>query len=68
MGGASMSGFNFEELYLYALKNADKPKKQLNWVHVCSHGVSSTKAFEICKHFGIDPEGTVFRKAESKEG
>ncbi|MFA3103986.1 hypothetical protein [Acinetobacter pittii] len=63
-----MSEFNFEELYLLALMNADKPKKQLNWVHVCGHGVGSTKAFEICRHFGIDPEGTVFRKAESKEG
>ncbi|EMP6685674.1 hypothetical protein EA758_18050 [Acinetobacter pittii] len=63
-----MSRFNFEELYLYALKNANKPKKQPNWVHVCGLGVSSTRAYELCRHFGIDPEGTDFRKAESKEG
>ncbi len=32
------------------------------------HGPGATKATEICEYFGIDPEGTDFRKAESKEG
>lgn len=62
-----MSEFNFEQLYLMALMNVDKPKRQLNWVHVEKHGPGSTKAYEICRHFGIDPEGTIF-EAESKEG
>ncbi|NAR78932.1 hypothetical protein GPS50_04115 [Acinetobacter haemolyticus] len=60
-----MSNFDFESLYLMALKNADKPKRQLNWVHVCSHGPGLTKAYEICRHFGIDPEGTVFEEAKA---
>lgn len=32
------------------------------------HGPGATKATEICEYFGIDPEGTDFVKAESKEG
>ncbi len=63
-----MSEFNFEQLYLMAIMNSKKPKNVLNWVHVSRHGPGSTKAHQICKHFGIDPEGTDFRKAESKEG
>lgn len=65
-----MSNFDFEQLYLLALRNANKPKMKLNWVHVCSHGVGSTKAREICRHFGIDPEGTEFKreaKADTEE-
>lgn len=63
-----MSSLDFEQLYYMALMNSKKPKNVLNWVHVSKHGPGSTKALQICKHFGIDPEGTVFRKAESKEG
>lgn len=64
-----MSEFNFEQLYLMAIQNAPKKRKSdPNWAHVCRLGPGSTKARQICKHFGIDPEGTVFRKAESKEG
>ncbi|MGM7384643.1 hypothetical protein DWA19_09245 [Acinetobacter baumannii] len=64
-----MSEFNFEQLYLMAIQNAPKKRKSdPNWVHVCRLGPGSTKARQICKHFGIDPEGTEFRKAESKEG
>lgn len=62
-----MSGFNFEELYLLALRNADKPKNQLNCVHVCIHGAGSTNAFVNCRHFGTDPDDTVFRKVEKME-
>ena len=40
----------------------------MNWVHVSRHGPGATKATEICEYFGIDPEGTDFVKAESKEG
>lgn len=57
-----MSNLDFESLYLRALKNTYKPKHKLNWAYVCSLGVGSTKAYEICRHFGIDPEGTEFRK------
>nr|WP_044709010.1 hypothetical protein [Acinetobacter nosocomialis] len=53
---------------LMALMNSKKPKNVLNWVHVSRHGPGATKATEICEYFGIDPEGTDFRKAESKEG
>ncbi|MCW1489786.1 hypothetical protein OLN43_11020 [Acinetobacter baumannii] len=63
-----MSEFNFEQLYLMALMNSKKPKYVLNWVYVSRHGPGATKATEICEYFGIDPEGTDFRKAESKEG
>ncbi|OCZ72948.1 hypothetical protein [Acinetobacter pittii] len=63
-----MSELNFEDLYLMALMNSPKPKTRPNWVHVERHGPGSTKAHQICKHFGIDPEGTEFRKEESKEG
>ena len=63
-----MNGLDFEQLYLMAIMNSKKPKNVLNWVHVSRHGPGSTKAHQICKHFGIDPEGTDFRKAESKEG
>ncbi|WP_227558872.1 helix-turn-helix domain-containing protein [Acinetobacter calcoaceticus] len=62
-----MSQLNFEELYLMALQNSPKPKSTINWVHVERHGPGSTKAHQICRHFGIDPEGTVF-EAENKEG
>lgn len=61
-----MSAFNFEQLYLMALMNS-KPKYVLNWVHVTRLGPGATKAKEICEYFGVDPEGTVFRKVEIKE-
>ena len=60
-----MSNFDFESLYLMALMNSPKPKRQPNWVHVTRHGPGSTKAYEICRHFGIDPEGTVFEEAKA---
>lgn len=64
-----MNGLDFEQLYYMALQNAPKKRKHdANWVHVCRLGPGSTKERQICKHFGIDPEGTEFRKAESKEG
>jgi DNA-binding protein Fis len=66
MGGAKMSEFNFEELYLMALMNSPKPKTRPNWVHVEKHGPGSSKAHEICRYFGIDPEGTIF-EAENKK-
>ncbi|MDC4344135.1 hypothetical protein NQ641_02710 [Acinetobacter baumannii] len=62
-----MNGLDFEQLYLMAIMNSKKPKNVLNWVHVSRHGPGATKATEICEYFGIDPEGTDFRKAESKE-
>lgn len=63
-----MGELNFEEFYLMALMNSIKPKTSLNWIHVEKHGPGLTNAHHICKHFGIDPEGAEFRKAESKEG
>lgn len=57
-----MSNFDFESLYLRALKNTYKPKRRSNWAHVSCLGVGSTKAREICRHFGIDPEGTEFKR------
>lgn len=57
-----MNDLDFEQLYLMALKNSKKPKYILNWIHVSRHGLGATKAIQICKHFGIDPEGTEFRK------
>lgn len=56
---------NWEELYYLALCNAKKSRTSTeNWVHVCNHGVGSTKAITICKHLGVDPHGTEFKRKE----
>lgn len=63
-----MSGFDFEQLYYLAIQNAPKKRKSdTNWVHVSRLGPGSTKARLICEYFGVDPEGTIFRKAEKME-
>lgn len=63
-----MSGFDFEQLYYLAIQNATKKRKSdTNWVHVSRLGPGSTKARQICDYFGVDPDGTVFRKVEKME-
>ncbi|MBE2173474.1 hypothetical protein IIQ44_16390 [Acinetobacter oleivorans] len=63
-----MSGFDFEQLYYLAIQNAPKKRKSdTNWVHVSRLGPGSTMARQICEYFGVDPEGTVFRKVEKME-
>lgn len=54
---------NWEEMYRCSIINAKKRKNQLNWAHVASLGVGSTKAFEVCKYFKIDPSSTDMRQS-----
>lgn len=48
----------FKDLYKRAITNARKRKGQLNWAHVVSLGVGSSRAMELCKTLNIDPSAT----------
>ncbi|RGD90534.1 hypothetical protein [Acinetobacter sp. SWAC57] len=48
----------FKDLYKRAITNARKRKGQLNWAHVASLGVGSSRAIELCKTLNIDPSAT----------
>lgn len=57
-----------ERLY-WALRSSKTKKKQLNWHHAMYMACTgASHGYQLCVDLGVDPEGTDFVKAESKEG
>lgn len=57
----------FKDLYKRAVLNARKFKSTLNWVHVSDLGVGATRARNLCRELGIDPESNNLHAPYNKE-
>jgi hypothetical protein len=58
---------DWKETYYWAMVNAKRRKRYRhceNWVMIVDLGVGSTRAFQICKDLGVDPESTKFKREE----
>ena len=58
---------DWKELYYWAMVNASRKHAWMpNWALIVKHGVGSTRAYEICRELGVDPESIVFKRKESQ--